>query len=234
MAKSRRYQELAEKVDREKLYDVKEAFELAKELATANFDETIELSAKLGVNPKHADQNIRGTVVLPEGTGQEITLVVFAKGEKAKEAEAAGADFVGGEELAERIEGGWLDFDLAVATPDMMSVVGRLGRILGPKGLMPNPKAGTVTFELDKAVEEFKAGKIEYRVDKTGIVHLPIGKASFTVEELLNNYHKIMDTLAKDRPAAAKGKYFRTLAISPTMGPGVKIDPAATMAFIGR
>jgi large subunit ribosomal protein L1 len=234
MAKSKRYKEAAEKVDREKLYDVKEAFELAKELATANFDETIELSAKLGVNPKHADQNIRGTVVLPEGTGQEITLVVFAKGEKAKEAEAAGADFVGGEELAERIEGGWLDFDLAVATPDMMSVVGRLGRILGPKGLMPNPKAGTVTFELEKAVEEFKAGKIEYRVDKTGIVHLPIGKASFTVEELLNNYHKIMDTLAKDRPAAAKGRYFRTLAISPTMGPGVKIDPAATMAFIGR
>jgi large subunit ribosomal protein L1 len=234
MAKSRRYKEAVKKVDREKLYDVKEAFELAKELATANFDETIELSAKLGVNPKHADQNIRGTVVLPEGTGQEITLVVFAKGEKAKEAEAAGADFVGGEELAEKIEGGWLDFDLAVATPDMMSVVGRLGRILGPKGLMPNPKAGTVTFELDKAVEEFKAGKIEYRVDKTGIVHLPIGKASFTVEELLNNYHKIMDTLAKDRPAAAKGRYFRTLAISPTMGPGVKIDPAATMAFIGR
>jgi large subunit ribosomal protein L1 len=234
MAKSKRYKEAVEKVDREKLYDVKEAFELAKELATANFDETIELSAKLGVNPKHADQNIRGTVVLPEGTGQEITLVVFAKGEKAKEAEAAGADFVGGEELAEKIEGGWLDFDLAVATPDMMSVVGRLGRILGPKGLMPNPKAGTVTFELEKAVDEFKAGKIEYRVDKTGIVHLPIGKASFTVEELLNNYHKIMDTLAKDRPAAAKGRYFRTLAISPTMGPGVKIDPAATMAFIGR
>ncbi len=234
MAKSKRYKKAAEKVDKEKLYDVKEAFKLAKELATANFDETIELSAKLGVNPKHADQNIRGTVVLPEGTGQEITLVVFAKGEKAKEAEAAGADYVGGEELAERIEGGWLDFDLAVAAPDMMSVVGRLGRILGPKGLMPNPKAGTVTFELDKAVEEFKAGKIEYRVDKTGIVHLPIGKASFTVEELLNNYHKIMDTLAKERPAAAKGRYFRTLAISPTMGPGIKIDPAATMAFIGR
>jgi len=234
MAKSRRYKETAEKLDREKLYDVKEGFELVKELATANFDETIELSARLGVDPKHADQNIRGTVVLPEGTGQEITLVVFAKGEKAKEAEVAGADFVGGEELAEKIEGGWLDFDLAVATPDMMSVVGRLGRILGPKGLMPNPKAGTVTFELEKAIEEFKAGKIEYRVDKTGIVHLPIGKDSFTVDELLNNYHKIMDTLAKERPAAAKGKYFRSLAISPTMGPGVKLDPAASMAFIGR
>ncbi|MFW5719297.1 MAG: 50S ribosomal protein L1 [Halanaerobium sp.] len=234
MAKSRRYAETVEKYDREKLYAPKEAFELVKELATANFDETIELSARLGVDPKHADQNIRGTVVLPEGTGQEVTLVVFAKGEKAKEAEEAGADFVGGEELAEKIEGGWLDFDLAIATPDMMSVVGRLGRVLGPKGLMPNPKAGTVTFELEKAVAEFKAGKLEYRVDKTGIVHLPIGKASFTEEELLNNYHKIMDTLAKERPAAAKGKFFRSLAISATMGPGVKVDPAATMAFIGR
>ncbi|ADQ15350.1 50S ribosomal protein L1 [Halanaerobium hydrogeniformans] len=234
MAKSRRYKETAKKVDKEKLYEPETAFKLVKDLATANFDETIELSAKLGVNPKHADQNIRGTVVLPEGTGQEVTLVVFAKGEKAKEAEDAGADFVGGEELAEKIEGGWLDFDLAVATPDMMSVVGRLGRILGPKGLMPNPKAGTVTFELEKAVEEFKAGKIEYRVDKTGIVHIPIGKASFSEEQLLNNYHKIMDTLAKERPAAAKGKFFRTIAVSPTMGPGVKVDPVATMAFIGR
>lgn len=234
MAKSRRYAETLEKVELEKLYEPKAAFGLVKELATANFDETIELSARLGVNPKHADQNIRGTVVLPEGTGQEVTLVVFAKGEKAKEAEEAGADFVGGEELAEKIEGGWLDFDLAIATPDMMSVVGRLGRVLGPKGLMPNPKAGTVTFELEKAVAEFKAGKLEYRVDKTGIVHLPIGKASFTEEELLNNYRKIMDTLAKERPAAAKGKFFRSLAISPTMGPGVKVDPAATMAFIGR
>ncbi|MEC9489889.1 MAG: 50S ribosomal protein L1 [Halanaerobiales bacterium] len=234
MAKSRRYAETVEKYDREKLFDPKEAFSLVKELATANFDETIELSARLGVDPKHADQNIRGTVVLPEGTGQEVTLVVFAKGEKAKEAEEAGADFVGGEELAEKIEGGWLDFDLAIATPDMMSVVGRLGRVLGPKGLMPNPKAGTVTFDLEQAVAEFKAGKLEYRVDKTGIVHLPIGKASFTEEELLNNYHKIMDTLAKERPAAAKGKFFRSLAISPTMGPGVKVDPAATMEFIGR
>ena len=234
MAKSRRYKETAKKVDKEKLYEPEAAFKLVKDLATANFDETIELSARLGVNPKHADQNIRGTVVLPEGTGQEITLVVFAKGEKAKEAEEAGADFVGGEELAGKIEGGWLDFDLAVATPDMMSVVGRLGRILGPKGLMPNPKAGTVTFELEKAVEEFKAGKIEYRVDKTGIIHIPIGKASFSEKQLLNNYHKIMDILAKERPAAAKGKFFRTIAVSATMGPGVKIDSAATMAFIGR
>ncbi|ADO77823.1 50S ribosomal protein L1 [Halanaerobium praevalens] len=232
MAKSRRYVETLEKVELEKLYSPQNAFELVKELATANFDETIELSARLGVDPKHADQNIRGTVVLPEGTGQEVTLVVFAKGEKAKEAEEAGADFVGGEELAEKIEGGWLDFDLAIATPDMMSVVGRLGRVLGPKGLMPNPKAGTVTFELEKAVAEFKAGKLEYRVDKTGIVHLPIGKASFTEVELLNNYRKIMDTLAKERPAAAKGRFLRSLTISPTMGPGVKIDPAATMNYL--
>ncbi|MGM0601924.1 MAG: 50S ribosomal protein L1 [Bacillota bacterium] len=231
---SRRYKESRQKVDRDKLYDPAEAFNLVKETASANFDETVELSAKLGVNPKHADQNIRGTVVMPEGTGQEITLVVFAKGEKAKEAEEAGADFVGAEELAEKIEGGWLDFDLAVATPDMMSVVGRLGRILGPKGLMPNPKAGTVTFELEKAVEEFKAGKLEYRVDKTGIVHLPIGKASFSLEQLLNNYKTIIETLAKERPAAAKGRYFRTLAISSTMGPGVKIDPAASLALVGR
>src|SRR6056297_600781 len=231
---SRRYKEVRQKVDFDKMYEPAEAFELVRETASANFDETVELSAKLGVNPKHADQNIRGTVVLPEGTGQEVTLVVFAKGEKAKEAEEAGADYVGGEELAEKIEGGWLDFDLAVATPDMMSVVGRLGRILGPKGLMPNPKAGTVTFELEKAVAEFKAGKLEYRVDKTGIVHLPIGKASFTEEQLLNNYKTIIDTLAKERPAAAKGRFFRSLAISPTMGPGVKVDPAATMALIGR
>lgn len=234
MAKGKRYAEAVEKYDREKVYEPQAAFEVVKKLATANFDETIELLAKLGVNPKHADQNIRGTVVLPEGTGQEVTVVVFAKGEKIKEAEEAGADFVGGEELAEKIEDGWLDFDLAIATPDMMSVVGRLGRILGPKGLMPNPKAGTVTFELEQAVAEFKAGKLEYRVDKTGIVHLPIGKASFTEEELLNNYHKIMDTLAKERPAAAKGKFFKTLTISPTMGPGVKVNSAATMSFIGR
>ncbi|RCW40304.1 MULTISPECIES: 50S ribosomal protein L1 [unclassified Halanaerobium] len=231
---SRRYKEVRQKVDRDKLYEPAKALELVKETASANFDETVELSAKLGVNPKHADQNIRGTVVMPEGTGQEITLVVFAKGEKAKEAEEAGADFVGAEELAEKIEGGWLDFDLAVATPDMMSVVGRLGRILGPKGLMPNPKAGTVTFELEKAVKEFKAGKLEYRVDKSGIVHLPIGKVSFSVEQLLNNYKTIIDTLAKERPAAAKGRYFRSLAVSSTMGPGIKVDPAASLALIGR
>src|SRR6056297_356093 len=235
MAKrSKRYNEMVEKFDKEKLYSPENALDMVKELANANFDESVELAANLGVNPKHADQNIRGTVVLPNGTGQEVKVIVFAKGEKVKEAEEAGADVVGGEELAEKIEDGWLDFDLAVATPDMMSVVGKLGRILGPKGLMPNPKAGTVTFELEKAVAEFKAGKLEYRVDKTGIVHLPIGKASFSVEQLLNNYKTIIDTLAKERPAAAKGRYFRTLAVSSTMGPGVKVDPAASLSLIGR
>jgi len=234
MAKSRRYAETVEKYDREKLFAPEKAFALVKELATANFDETIELSARLGVDPKHADQNIRGTVVLPEGTGQEVTLVVFAKGEKAKEAEEAGADYVGGEELAEKIEGGWLDFDLAVATPDMMSVVGPLGRILGPKGLMPNPKAGTVTFDLEEAIEEFKAGKLEYRVDSDGNMHLPLGKASFEVEELVENFKKVMDVLMIERPASSKGKYFKSITTSSTMGPGVKIDINTSLKLIGR
>ncbi|MFP4662108.1 MAG: 50S ribosomal protein L1 [Halanaerobiales bacterium] len=235
MAKhSKRYKETIEKVDREKLYDSKSAFGLVKETSTAKFDETVELHAKLGVNPKHADQNIRGTVVLPNGTGREVTVAVFAKGEKVKEAEDAGADFVGSDELAEKIEGGWLDFDVAVATPDMMSVVGKLGRVLGPQGLMPNPKAGTVTFDIGKAVKEIKAGKIEYRVDKAGIVHLPIGKVSFSEEELLENFKVIMDTLVKERPAAAKGKYLRSLSVSSTMGPGVKVDTAEVMSLLGR
>ncbi len=235
MAKhSKRYQEASKKIERDKLYKPGEALELVKETSTANFDESVELAVNLGVNPKHADQNIRGTVVLPHGTGQEIKVIVFAKGEKIKEAEEAGADEVGGEELAEKIEGGWLDFDLAVATPDMMSVVGKLGRILGPKGLMPNPKAGTVTFELEKAIEEFKAGKLEYRVDKNGVIHLPIGKVSFPVDELKENMLKIMDVLVKERPAAARGKYLRTVSVSSTMGPGIKVDPAEIMTLIGR
>lgn len=232
--RSRRYREVKEKVARDRLYNPEEALELVKEVSTANFDESVELAVNLGVNPKHADQNIRGTVVLPHGTGQEMKIIVFAKGEKIKEAEEAGADIVGGQELAQRIENGWLDFDLAIATPDMMSVVGKLGRILGPQGLMPNPKAGTVTFELEKAIEEFKAGKVEYRVDKSGIIHLPIGKVSFTTEELLGNLRKVMDVLIRERPAAAKGKYLRTVTVSPTMGPGLKIDPAAVMALVGR
>ncbi|MGM0420168.1 MAG: 50S ribosomal protein L1 [Bacillota bacterium] len=233
-SRSKRYKEVLEKFDRENKFEAKEAIKLAKGLATASFDETIEVAANLGVNPKHADQNVRGTVVLPNGTGKEITLVVFAKGEKAREAEEAGADFVGAEELAEKIEGGWLDFDLAIATPDMMSVVGKLGRILGPKGLMPNPKAGTVTFDLEEAVKEFKAGKLEYRVDKNGVIHLPIGKASFEDDELIENFKVLMDVLVKERPAAAKGRYLRTVTVSPTMGPGVRIEPQSVMTLIGR
>ncbi|HHU92591.1 MAG TPA: 50S ribosomal protein L1 [Halanaerobiaceae bacterium] len=235
MAKrGKRYKELMEKFDRTKLYDPKSALALIKELSNVKFDETVELHAKLGVNPKHADQNLRGTVVLPHGTGRTVRVVVFAKGEKVKEAEAAGADFVGAEDLAEKIEGGWLDFDVAVATPDMMSLVGKLGRVLGPQGLMPNPKAGTVTFEVGKAVEEIKAGKIEYRVDKAGIIHLPIGKISFSTEALLDNFKEVMDTLVREKPAAAKGKYLRSVVISSTMGPGIKVDDAEIMTLIGR
>lgn len=231
---SRRYEEALDKVDRNKFYEPQEALELVKNLASANFDETVEFSAKLGVNPKHADQNIRGTLVLPHGTGQEVKIVVFAKGEKAREAEEAGADFVGQEDLAEKIEDGWLDFDLAIATPDMMSVVGPLGRILGPKGLMPNPKAGTVTFDLEESIEEFKAGKLEYRVDSDGNMHLPLGKASFEVEELLENFKKVMDVLMIERPASAKGKYFKSITTSSTMGPGVKVDINTSLKLIGR
>ncbi len=235
MAKrGKRYKELMEKFDRTKLYDPKSALALIKELSNVKFDETVELHVKLGVNPKHADQNLRGTVVLPHGTGRTVRVVVFAKGEKVKEAETAGADFVGAEDLAEKIEGGWLDFDVAVATPDMMSLVGKLGRVLGPQGLMPNPKAGTVTFEVGKAVEEIKAGKIEYRVDKAGIIHLPIGKISFSTEALLDNFKEVMDTLVREKPAAAKGKYLRSVVISSTMGPGIKVDDAEIMTLIGR
>lgn len=235
MAKrSKRQKEIMEKFDRNKIYDPKTAFELVKELSNVKFDETVELHARLGVNPKQADQNLRGTVVLPHGTGRTVRVVVFAKGEKVKEAEAAGADFVGAEDLAEKIEGGWLDFDVAVATPDMMSLVGKLGRVLGPQGLMPNPKAGTVTFEVGKAVEEIKAGKIEYRVDKAGIIHLPIGKISFSTEALLDNFKEVMDTLVREKPAAAKGKYLRSVVISSTMGPGIKVDDAEIMTLIGR
>jgi len=235
MAKhSKRFNELSTKVDKNNLYQPEEALKLVKETASANFDETIEIAVKLGVNPKHADQNIRGTVVLPHGTGQEIKLIVFAKGEKIKEAEEAGADIAGGEELAEKIEGGWLDFDVAVATPDMMSVVGKLGRILGPKGLMPNPKGGTVTFDLSKAIKEFKAGKLEYRVDKVGIIHLPFGKVSFESKELLDNFKLIIDTLLRVRPAAAKGRYINSITLSSTMGPGVRVDISSSMTLVGR
>ena len=226
--KGKRYLEAMKKVDRQKLYEPVEALELVKDLASAKFDESVELAVKLGVNPKHADQQVRGAVVLPHGLGKKVKVIVFAQGEKAKEAEQAGADVVGAEDLAEKIQKeNWLDFDVAIATPDMMRVVGRLGRILGPRGLMPNPKVGTVTMDVAKAVEEAKAGKVEYRVDRTGIIHVPIGKASFSHEHLLGNFKTIMGALLKAKPPAAKGRYLRSVAVSATMSPAVKIDGAA-------
>ncbi|NLS44823.1 MAG: 50S ribosomal protein L1 [Firmicutes bacterium] len=234
MARGKRYNEALKLYDREHLYSPSEAIDLVKATAKAGFDETIELSVRLGINPKQSDQQVRGTVVLPHGTGKTVSVAVFAKGEKIKEAEDAGADYVGGEELAEKVQGGWLDFDVAVATPDMMSVVGRLGRILGPRGLMPNPKTGTVTFEIDKAVKEIKAGKVEYRADKTGIVHVPIGKASFEKKALLKNLAAILDALVKARPAAAKGIYMRSVVLSSTMGPGIRINAAQIMVKLAE
>jgi len=223
--RGKRYQEAQKQVDRNKLYTPKEAIELAKSLANAKFDETVEVAVRLGVDPKHADQQVRGTVVLPHGTGKVARVLVFAKGEKIKEAEAAGADYVGAEELAAKISEGWLDFDVAIATPDMMGVVGKLGRILGPRGLMPNPKTGTVAFDLAKAISEFKAGKIEYRVDKAGNIHAPLGKVSFETDKIAENFTALIDALIKAKPAAAKGKYIKGIVISTTMGPGIKIDP---------
>lgn len=225
--RGKKYAEAVKLYDKHELYEPKQGLELVKSTATAKFDETVEVAVRLGVDPRHADQQVRGTVVLPHGTGQTRTVLVFAKGEKAQEAEEAGADFVGAEELAEKIQGGWLEFDVAIATPDMMGTVGRLGRILGPRGLMPNPRTGTVTLDIGKAVEEVKAGKIEYRVDKTSIVHAPIGKASFDIEQLEGNFATLMDALIKARPAAAKGQFLRSVTISSTMGPGIKINPHA-------
>ncbi|NLJ34228.1 MAG: 50S ribosomal protein L1 [Firmicutes bacterium] len=230
MKRGKRYRELLAKVDRTMLYGADAAIDLVKETAQARFDETIDIAVRLGVEPRHADQQVRGTVILPHGTGKKVRVLVFAKGEKAKEAEEAGADVVGAEELAEKIQAGWLDFDVAVAAPDMMSVVGRLGRILGPKGLMPNPKTGTVTFDLAQAVQDIKAGKVEYRVDKTAIVHVPIGKASFDRDKLAENYNALLDALIKARPAAAKGQYLRSITISSSMGPGIKINPLQPLA----
>lgn len=221
---SKRFNEVITKVDRSKTYDAREALELVKELATAKFDETVEAAIRLGVDPKKQDQQIRGAVVLPHGTGKTARVLVFAKGDKAKEAEAAGADFVGDDDYIQKISGGWLDFDVVVATPDMMGAVGRLGRVLGPKGLMPNPKTGTVTFEVARAVEEIKAGKIEYRLDRDGNVHVPIGKASFEPQQLLDNFFTLVDALQKAKPASAKGQYFRNVAVSSTMGPGVRVN----------
>ena len=225
MKRGKKYQDAVKSFDKANQYDVAEAISLVKKNATAKFDETIELHIKTGCDGRHAEQQIRGAVVLPHGTGKTVKVLVFAKGVKLDEAQAAGADYVGGEELVPKIQNeGWLDFDVIVATPDMMGVVGRLGRVLGPKGLMPNPKAGTVTMDVTKAVNEIKAGKIEYRLDKTNIIHVPVGKASFTEEQLADNFQTLIDAIVKAKPAAAKGQYFRNVTITSTMGPGVKID----------
>lgn len=221
------YVESAKLIDKSVLYSSQEALDLVVKTAKAKFDETIELHVKLGVDPRHADQQVRGAVVLPHGTGKTVKVLVFAKGAKVAEAEAAGADYVGADEYLDKIQNeNWFDFDVVVATPDMMGVVGRLGRVLGPKGLMPNPKSGTVTFDVAKAIEDIKAGKVEYRVDKTSIVHVPIGKASFGPEKLKTNYKSLMDALIKAKPAASKGIYLKSVAVASTMGPGIRINPA--------
>ena len=225
MKRGKRYVEAAKTVDRSVQYDTADAIALVKKNASAKFDETVEVHIRTGCDGRHADQQIRGAVVLPHGTGKTVRILVFAKGPKADEAEAAGADFVGAEELIPKIQNeGWLDFDVVVATPDMMGVVGRLGKVLGPKGLMPNPKAGTVTMDVTKAVKEIKAGKIEYRLDKTNIVHVPVGKVSFTDEALLQNFNALMDAIVKARPSALKGQYLRSITLASTMGPGVKVN----------
>ena len=225
MKRGKKYTEAAKLVDRATQYDVAEAISLVKKTAVAKFDETVEAHIRLGGDGRHADQQVRGAVVLPHGTGKTVRVLVFAKGDKVAEAEAAGADFVGGEELIPRIQNeGWFDFDVVVATPDMMGVVGRLGRVLGPKGLMPNPKAGTVTMDVTKAVNDIKAGKIEYRLDKANIIHCPVGKASFTEEQLTENFNTLMDAIIKAKPASAKGTYMKSVTVTSTMGPGIKVN----------
>ncbi|MDY6351357.1 MAG: 50S ribosomal protein L1 [Selenomonas sp.] len=225
MAKAgKKYQEACKLIEAGKFYTPAEAMDLVKKTATAKFDETIELHVRLGVDPKYPDQQVRGAIVLPNGTGKSKRVLVFAKGEKVKEAEAAGADFVGSDEIVQKIQGGWLDFDVAVATPDMMGTVGRLGKILGPRGLMPNPKLGTVTMDLQKAISEVKAGKVEYRTDKAGNVHVSIGKASFDAEKLQQNFQALIDTLIRVKPVAAKGQYIRSITVASTMGPGVPVQ----------
>ena len=226
MKKGKKYVDASKLYDRSASYDKAEAIALVKKMATAKFDETVECHLRLGVDGRHADQQVRGAVVLPHGTGKTVKVLVFAKGAKVDEALAAGADYAGGEELVPKIQKeGWLDFDVVVATPDMMGVVGRLGRVLGPKGLMPNPKAGTVTMDVTKAVNDIKAGKIEYRLDKSNIIHVPIGKASFTEEQLSDNFQTLMGAITKARPSTLKGQYLKSVTIAPTMGPGVKLNP---------
>ena len=230
MKRGKKYVEAAKAIDRGTLYDVAEAVSLVKKTAVAKFDETIEAHIRTGCDGRHADQQIRGAVVLPHGTGKKVRILVFAKDAKAEEAKAAGADFVGGEELIPKIQNeNWFEFDVVVATPDMMGVVGRLGRVLGPKGLMPNPKAGTVTMDVTKAIQEIKAGKIEYRLDKTNIIHVPVGKASFTEEQLTDNFQTLIDAINKARPSAVKGQFLKSVTLTSTMGPGVKINPIKVM-----
>jgi len=230
----KKYKAVAALVDRTRLFGVEEAVGLAKKTARAKFDETVDLAIKLGVDPKQADQMVRGTVVLPHGTGKKVKVLVFAKGEKEKEARDAGADYVGAEDLAEKItKEGWTDFDTVVATPDIMGLVGRLGKVLGPRGLMPNPKTGTVTFDLAKAIKEIRAGKVEYRVEKAGIVHVPVGKASFDENKLVDNAKAVLESILKAKPSSSKGKYLRSASVSTTMGPGVRMDPAAIEKVLG-
>ena len=224
--KGKKYSAAREKVDRDKYYEMEEAIKLLKDTSFARFDESVDLAVRLGVNPRHADQMVRGTVMLPHGTGKETRVLVFAKGEKEKEATTAGADFVGSDELVEKISKGWLEFDKTIATPDMMGTVGKLGKVLGPRGLMPNPKLGTVTFNIADAVGELKKGKIEFKVDKAGIVHVAVGKISFAVEKLLDNITSLIDTLIKLKPSTSKGVYLKGIVLSTTMGPGIKVNPA--------
>ncbi|MCL1849688.1 MAG: 50S ribosomal protein L1 [Clostridiales bacterium] len=225
----KRYVDTMKKVDKDMLYDPAEAISLVKDMASARFDETIDVAFRLGVDPRHADQQVRGAVVLPHGTGKSQSVLVFAKGEKAQEAEAAGADFVGAEELIDKISAGWFEFDVAVATPDMMGQVGKLGKLLGPKGLMPNPKVGTVTMDVAKAIQEIKSGKVEYRVEKTGIIHVVIGKGSFEHEQLMENFRTMADTINRAKPPGAKGQYMKSVALSATMGPPVRVSPLKVM-----
>ena len=228
----RKYKEARERIDREKQIPLSEAVGLLKEISTAKFDETVEISAKLGVDPRHAEQMVRGSVALPNGIGKEERVVAFAKGEKVAEAKEAGAEYVGADDLAEKIQGGWMEFDRVVATPDVMSVVGKLGRVLGPRGMMPNPKSGTVSFDVGRMVREIKAGKVEYRVDKAGIIHAPVGKVSFEEKALSENISAVVDALVRAKPAASKGVYFKGLTISSTMGPGVKVDHQSLLAAL--
>src|SRR5689334_13437154 len=230
MAHGKKYLEASKLVDREKVYSPAEAAQLAKDTTTVSFDATVEAHLRLGVDPRHADQMVRGTVVLPHGTGKIVRVAVFAQGEKAQEALRAGADEVGGEDLVKRIEAGWLEFDVALATPDMMGVVGRLGRILGRRGLMPNPKSGTITFDLERAIKEVKAGRVEFKVDKAGIIHTPFGKTSFEAQQLSENLATLIDAINRARPSAAKGQYFKSLTVASTMGPGIRVDVPAVLA----